>query len=185
MIIGYARVSTTGQSLDGQKEELLKNGAQYIYQEKKSGKNLSREALQDCLENLRAHDTLMVTKLDRLGRNTKDALNILDCLKENKINLKILDTGIDTNTPMGKFFYQLQAMFSELERNYILERTAKGREKAKREGKLTGRPLKHSNERIKLVMEDIISGLDIRESCKFRGVSVPTFYRRMKKLQQA
>ena len=171
---GYARVSTQGQSLEGRKEELLKNGAQYIYQEKKSGKNLSREALQDCLENLRAHDTLMVTKLDRLGRNTK-----------NEINLKILDTGIDTNTPMGKFFYQLQAMFSELERNYILERTAKGREKAKREGRLTGRPLKHSNERIKLVMEDIISGLDIRESCKFRGVSVPTFYRRIKKLQQA
>ena len=185
MIIGYARVSTHGQSLDGQKEELLKNGAQYIYQEKKSGKNLSRKALQDCFKNLRAHDTLMVTKLDRLGRNTKDALNILDYLKENKINLKILDTGIDTNTPMGKFFYQLQAMFSEAEHSYILERSAKGREKAKREGKLTGRPLKHSDKRIKLVMEDIISGLDIRESCKFRGVSVPTFYRRMKKLQQA
>lgn len=184
MIIGYARVSTNGQSLDGQKEELLKNGAQYIYQEKKSGKNLSRLALQDCLENLRAHDTLMVTKLDRLGRNTKDALNILDHLKENEINLKILDTGIDTNTPMGKFFYQLQAMFSELERNYILERTAKGREKAKREGKLTGRPRKYSDKRIKLVMEDIISGLDIRESCKFRGVSVSTFYRRIEELNK-
>ena len=87
MIIGYARVSTHGQSLDGQKEELLKNGAQYIYQEKKSGKNLSRKALQDCFKNLRAHDTLMVTKLDRLGRNTKEALNILDYLKEKKFLL--------------------------------------------------------------------------------------------------
>lgn len=185
MIIGYARVSTVGQDLSIQKELLKKNGAKYIYEEKKSGKNLSREALQDCLINLQPYDTLMVTSLDRLGRSLKHAIDLLDNLEKNNIYLKVLDTGIDTSTPTGKFFYQVQSMFSELERTCILERTAAGREKARRDGKLTGRPLKISNDRIKLVMQDIESGIDIRDACKFRGVSVPTFYRRIKRLQQA
>ena len=184
MIIGYARVSTTDQDLSIQKESLLKNGAKFIYEEKKSGKDLSRLALQDCLENLQAHDTLLVTKLDRLSRSTSDTIKLLDTLSKNQIYIKSINDGIDTSTPSGKMFAQFLAIMAEHERTCILERTSAGREKAKREGKLTGRPLKISNERVRLVMQDIESGIDIREACSFRGVSVPTFYRRMKRLQE-
>ena len=182
MIIGYARVSTTDQDLSIQKESLLANGAKHIYEEKKSGKNLSRIALQDCLENLRSHDTLLVTKLDRLSRSTSDTIKLLDTLSKNKIYIKSINDGIDTSTSSGKMFAQFLAIMAEHERICILERTSAGREKAKREGRLTGRPLKISNERVKLVMKDIESGIDISEACSFRGVSVPTFYRRIKKL---
>ena len=184
MIIGYARVSTTDQDLTIQKESLLKNGAKFIYEEKKSGKDLSRLALQDCLENLQAYDTLLVTKLDRLSRSTSDTIKLLDTLSKNKIYIKSINDGIDTSTATGKMFAQFLAIMAEHERTCILERTSAGREKAKREGKLTGRPLKISNERVRLVMQDIESGIDIREACSFRGVSVPTFYRRMKRLKE-
>lgn len=185
MIIGYARVSTTDQDLSIQKDALLKNGAKYIYEEKKSGKDLSRLALQDCLENLQQHDTLLVTKLDRLSRSTSDTIKLLDTLSKKNIYIKSINDGIDTGTASGKMFAQFLAIMAEHERTNILERTAAGREKAKREGRLTGRPLKISNDRVKLVMQDIQSGIDIREACSFRGVSVPTFYRRIKKIQEA
>lgn len=184
MIIGYARVSTTDQDLTIQKESLLKNGAKFIYSEKKSGKNLQRQALQDCIENLRPYDTLLLTSLDRLSRSTIDMLQLMDTLSKNNIYIKSLYEGIDTKTSSGKMFAQFFAIFAEHHRKNILYITAAGREKAKREGRLTGRPLKISDERVKLVMQDIESGIDIREACSFRGVSVPTFYRRMKRLQE-
>jgi DNA invertase Pin-like site-specific DNA recombinase len=141
MKIGYARVSTTGQSYELQKQKLTEAGCERIMTDKRSGKSTEgREGLQDILEFVREGDTLMVTKLDRLARSVSDITKIVDKLEAKRVDLVVLDnTGIDTRTPQGKLIFHILSAVGELERSLINERTAEGREKAKREGVKFGR----------------------------------------------
>ena len=143
MNVGYARVSTTGQSLAVQLEALKKAGCKPddIFQEKKSGKTAAgRPQLEAALKFVRKGDTLIVTKLDRLARSVYDLHKIAQQLKEKQADLVVLDQGdINTTTKYGKLIFTILGAVAELERDLILERTAEGRAKAKAAGVHMGR----------------------------------------------
>lgn len=153
MKVGYARVSTTGQSLEVQLEALKKAGCtrDSIYQEKLSGKSADgRPQLQAALKFIRKGDTLVVTKLDRLARSVYDLHKIAQQLKEKAADLIVLDQAdIDTTTKYGKLIFTILGAVAELERDLILERTAEGRVKAKAAGVHMGR-------RSKLTADEVV-----------------------------
>jgi DNA invertase Pin-like site-specific DNA recombinase len=141
MKIGYARVSTTGQSLESQIAALHAEGCEEIFQEKLSGKSAdTRHQLQAALLMCRKGDVLIATKVDRLARSMTDLWTIVSKLEEKKAALKILDQPlIDTTRPEGKVVVTLFSYVAETERQLILERTAQGRERAKAKGVQFGR----------------------------------------------
>ena len=182
MIIGYARVSTADQNLDSQIDALKKAGCDELYKEKKSG-IAEREELEKALGYLREGDTLVVTKLDRLGRSLKKLLFLIEEFKERGIHLQSLDDGISTSTSVGNFFFQVVGAFNELERNLIVDRTLKGLSAARARGRTGGRPLKHSDDKIKHVIKLYVDGeISIPDINRMYNISTPTFYRRFKKL---
>jgi DNA invertase Pin-like site-specific DNA recombinase len=143
MIVGYARVSTDGQSLEAQHTALTAAGAERLFAEKQSGIKTDRAALARCLRELEAGDVLLVTKLDRLARSTRDLLNTLAAVAERGASFKSLgDPWADTTTPHGKLMITVLGGLAEFERHLILARTNEGRERAKARGVRFGRKLK-------------------------------------------
>ena len=143
MIVGYARVSTDGQSLDAQHAALAAAGAERVYAEKQSGIKTDRAALARCLRGLEAGDVLLVTKLDRLARSTPDLLNTLAAIGEVGARFKSLgDPWADTTTPHGRLMLTVLGGLAEFERHLILARTNEGRQRAKARGVRFGRKLK-------------------------------------------
>ncbi|HDD5929514.1 TPA: recombinase family protein [Staphylococcus aureus] len=137
--IGYARVSTRDQSLDSQIDALEKYGCERIFSEKVSGLKAKRTELDNCLDYLREGDVLVIYKLDRLGRTTKQLIELSQWFDNNKIDLQIIDMNISTKDPMGKMFFTMMSAFAELEANLISERTKKGLEVARSRGLKGGR----------------------------------------------
>lgn len=137
--IGYARVSTRDQKLDSQIDMLKARGCHRIFSEKASGRKVNRTELDKCLDYLREGDTLVIFKLDRLGRTTKQLVELSQYFEDNKINLEILDMKINTNDAFGKMFFQLMSAFAELEANLLSERTKRGLESARARGHYGGR----------------------------------------------
>lgn len=132
--IGYARVSTQDQSLDGQIDTLEEYGCERIFSEKASGRKTKRTELDKCLDYLREGDILVVYKLDRLGRTTKQLIELSQWLDENSIDLHIIDMNVSTKDAMGKMFFTMMSAFAELEANLLSERTKKGLEAARARG---------------------------------------------------
>jgi DNA invertase Pin-like site-specific DNA recombinase len=141
MKIGYARVSTQEQTVDVQVEQLSKIGCDKIYQEQQSGKSADdREELNKLLEFAREGDVIHVTKVDRIARNTIDALKIADTLAAKNAGLVFHDLGdIDINSDVGRVIYTTISAFAEMERKRILQRCNEGRALAKAEGRHLGR----------------------------------------------
>ena len=139
--IGYARVSSTGQSLEVQKELLIKAGCEKMFQETRSGKQgQDRPKLKEALNFIREDDTMVVTRLDRLARSVYDLHRIAQELKDKGAGLiAINQPEIDTTTKYGKLVFTILGGVAELERDLILERTAEGRARAKAAGKHLGR----------------------------------------------
>lgn len=135
--IGYARVSTTGQSLDAQLNAL--SNCDKIFQEKISGAKDDRPQLQLMLEFVREGDSVVVTKLDRLARNTRHLLEIAEFLSGKQVTLKIQNLGIDTGTPTGKLMLTMVGAIATFERELMLERQAEGIALAKQKGHYKGR----------------------------------------------
>ncbi|WP_088869677.1 recombinase family protein [Aeromonas veronii] len=141
MIVGYARVSSVGQSLDVQLEKLHEAGAEKVYQEKVSGKSTTNRAqLQAMLEFVREGDTVMITKLDRMGRSLADLLDIVNGLEEKGVSLRVLDQSIDTGSAQGRLMLSMLGAFAEFELELRKERQMDGIAKAKTDGKYMGRP---------------------------------------------
>ncbi|WP_214761755.1 recombinase family protein [Exiguobacterium sp. s129] len=173
--IGYARVSTLDQNLDSQLDQLKKAGCTKIFQEKASSVK-KRPELEKCLDYLREGDTLVVWKLDRLGRTTKKLLELIDDLKERGINLQIITLGVDTSTAAGRLFFTMMAGLAEMERELIRERTNAGLQAARARGRLGGR--KPIDEQImvrammmyeaKMTVDDITKTLDISRSTFYK-----------------
>jgi DNA invertase Pin-like site-specific DNA recombinase len=142
MVIGYARVSTHDQNLDLQLDALLKAGcdAKNIYKDTISGAKTEREGLQNALSHLRAGDTLVVWRLDRLGRTLKQLIGLINRFNAGDIGLKSLQESIDTTTSGGKLVFHIFGALAEFEREVIKERTNAGLKAARARGRLGGRP---------------------------------------------
>ncbi len=127
MIIGYARVSTTGQSLDGQTDMLAQNGCERIYSEKISGVKKERPQLDRMMDSLRSGDTVIITELTRLGRSVKELLSIIERIHEAGASIKSLrETWLDTTTPQGNLLLTIFAGLSQFERDLTRQRTKAG-----------------------------------------------------------
>ena len=139
-ILGYARVSTDGQTLDAQLCQLREAGAEKVFSEKVSGAKTDRQELRKVLRALKQDDVLIVTKLDRLARSLRDILNVLDTISRNGAKFKsINEPWADTTTDMGKFLTNILGSVAELERSLILQRTSEGRQRAMANGVRFGR----------------------------------------------
>lgn len=182
---GYGRVSTQVQNEARQVEALLNQGIERedIITDKASGKNTDRPGLKGLLEKVRAGDTVVVVSIDRLGRNTKDVLNIVEKLQGKGVKLVSLHEGFDTSTPMGKCVLTVLAGFAELERANILERQAEGIAIAKREGRFQGRRPKELPELEDIYNEWRRGDLSIVRAAKLLGVSRSTLYRRIQQYE--
>lgn len=188
MKIGYARVSTTGQDLAGQLEILQAEGCERIYKDKYTGTKADRPEFQDMLKALRAGDTLVVTKLDRLARNTKEGIEIVQDLFNRDIKVHVLNVGLLENTSMGNFFLTTMLAVAELERNMIVERTGEGRERAKKQGKHMGRhgrPKKDIERALKLYDERETNGMSVNDIVELTKVPRATVYHEVNKRKAA
>ena len=148
--VGYARVSSLSQSTDIQKEALTKASCDHVRTEKKSGRSTEgRTELATILDFLQEGDVLCVHKLDRLGRNTRDVLNLVHELSERGCSLQVLEPAIDTSGPMGTMMLTVLGMVSEMELGFIKERQKAGIEKAKANGVYKGRPMSLDHDKIR------------------------------------
>ena len=177
-IVGYARVSSVGQSLDLQIEKLKTYGCSKIYTEKKSAVDQKRPELLKCLDYVRdKDDTLVVTKLDRIARSSLHLGKIVEKLKDKEVNFVVLDQNIDTTTSYGRLTFQILSSVAEFENEIRRERQKEGIEKAKRDGKQLGRKRSIKVEIIKSVMSDIDKNKSISTILKTHKISNGTFYR--------
>lgn len=177
MMIGYARVSTQDQNLDLQTEALTRAGCEKIYEDKISGVRVERPGLTRALEMLREGDTLVVWKLDRLGRSVKQLVDMVGELHKRGIQFKSLTDAIDTGTPAGRFFFHVMASLAEMERELIIERTRAGLDAAKQLGRKGVRKPKMTSSKVESAKKLLASGIPPRDVAKDLGVSVPTLYR--------
>lgn len=179
--IGYARVSTRDQNLDLQLDALRKAGVddKYIFSDKKSGRVSEREGLAKALSHLREGDTLVVYKLDRLGRTVKQLVELVDSLHNQGVGFASLTERIDTSTAQGKFFFFVMSAMSQMERELIAERTRAGLNAARARGKPAGAPVKFTEEKIKSAVALLNSGVQPKVVAAQMGVSVSTLYRKL------
>jgi len=179
-IVGYARVSTSEQSLEIQHEALKKAQCKKVFSEKASGNTKEgREKLQECLNYLREGDTLVITRVDRLARSILDLQKISKQLNESGIKLKATDQPIDTSTPAGKAFFDMLGVFAEFETNIRKERQLEGIEKAKRAGKYKGRK-PTARAKSDQVMTMLESGLDKKDIAAQLNIGIASVYRIIK-----
>ncbi|TGT56612.1 recombinase family protein [Mesorhizobium sp. M00.F.Ca.ET.170.01.1.1] len=171
-VIGYARVSTSGQGYETQVTRLEAHGAEKIFSEKKSGLDGKRPGLAQCLEYVREGDTLLVTKLDRLARSTADLYRIVTDLTEKGVAFKVLDDSlVDTTTRTGKLVLGILALIAEFETDIRRERQMEGIAKAKADGRIGGRP-KVIDEAMELRISELRQGgLSIRKIAAEVGLS--------------
>ena len=172
--VGYARVSTGGQCLEVQLRALAE--CNKVFQEKVSGASDDRPQLTLLLDYVKEGDVMMVTKLDRLARNTRHLLEISEFLQHKQVALRILNLGIDTSTPTGKLMLTMIGAIATFERELMLERQAEGIELAKRRGVYKGRKptaMAKGNEVLALVAK----GLPRTEIAKRTGISISSVQR--------
>ena len=162
-LVGYARVSSTGQDLTIQLDKLQGYGCRRVFEEKKSGTSANRAELQECLRYLRADDTLVVSKLDRLARSTLHLTQIAHDLEQRNINLVVIDQAIDTTTPTGKLLFNMLASIAEFETAIRAERQAEGIAKAQANGVQFGAKPKVSAEQVREMRQKRSDGVLIRE----------------------
>src|SRR5262245_11523739 len=178
MIVGYARVSTDGQSLEAQQAALKSGGAERTYSEKISGAISDRKALGKALRELQTGDVLLVTRLDRLARSTRDLLNILDGISKAGAKFRSLaDAWADTTTPHGELMITILAGLATFERHLIRARTDEGRKRAQARGVRFGRPLKLTAFQIKEALARREAGEPLTDIGRSYGVSHSTISR--------
>ena len=164
MKYGYARVSTDGQSVTAQVAQLTKAGCAKVFRETASGAQTNRAQLRKALDQLEAGDVLMVTRLDRLARSTRDLLNTLAAVTDRKAGFRSLgDTWADTTTPHGRLMLAVLGGLAEFERDLIRARTSEGRKRAVARGVKLGRPPKLTPHQRKEALRRLDAGETTRE----------------------
>lgn len=191
MIYGYARVSTIGQmrdgnSLDSQERELRENGAEVIFRENFTGTKKHRPELDKLMVQIQEGDTLIVAKLDRIARSTRDGLEIIDELLEKGVSINILNMGKFDNSPSGKLMRTIFLAFAEFERDMIVQRTQEGKSIAReREDYKEGRKRIDIPD-FEIFLEKQKNGeLTVSECCRQLGITRPLWYKRCKELEVA
>jgi DNA invertase Pin-like site-specific DNA recombinase len=174
-IVGYARVSSFGQSLEVQLDKL--SHCEKVFQEKKSGRTDNRAELQNCLTYLRDGDTLVITKLDRLGRSIRDLLNIINQLEKNNVSFQVLDQQIDTSTPSGKLLLHMLGAIAEFENDLRASRQSEGIQKALSNGVQFGRKSKLTDDEVLAMRGKREAGTKIKDLMAEYGLSKASIYR--------
>ena len=188
MIYGYARVSTKGQAKDGnsleyQEEELKKAGASKIFQESFTGTKTNRPVLDKLLKQLNDGDTVVVTKLDRIARNAKSGLELIDQILDKGCSIRILNMGMFDTTPTGKLMRTVMLAFAEFERDMIVQRTQEGKSIAKQNKDFKeGRPKKYSPDQMKHAYELLQQGNTYSVIERMTGISKSTLIRYKNKM---
>lgn len=177
MLIGYARISTQDQDLSLQTAALEKAGCEKIFTDKISGNKTDRPGLNLAFSHLRPGDTLVIWKLDRLGRGVKSLIDLITKLESQKINFQSLTEQIDTSTPTGRFFFHVMASFAQMERELIIERTRAGLAAARQKGRIGGRKRSMTHGKIEAAKKLFKAGELPKDIAKNLGVSIPTLYR--------
>ncbi|WMB99139.1 recombinase family protein (plasmid) [Lactococcus cremoris] len=180
MKIGYARVSTFEQKLESQIEVLKEAGAEEVFQEKFTGTTIERPQFNLVFKKLKDGDTLIVTKLDRLARNTREVLEIVQSLFNRGIKVHILNIGLIDNTPTGQLIFTIFSAFAQFERDLIVTRTQEGKNFAKLHDPSfrEGRPQKFTEEQIQFAYELKQQGMTYKMIERKTGISIATQKRR-------
>ncbi|MDB1035403.1 recombinase family protein [Phocaeicola vulgatus] len=181
--VGYARVSTREQNLSSQIDALNNAGCIRIFTDKISGKEFKREGLTACLDYLRADDTLVIYRLDRLGRSVKEMLDLCAKLEQRRIKLVSLQDNLDTSTAVGRFTMQILASLAEYNRNLILEGCKAGIEAAQKRGVKFGRKTGSTTKKPKkeAVITMYKAGTSIKDIMSITGIkSIQTIYNYLK-----
>jgi DNA invertase Pin-like site-specific DNA recombinase len=180
-IVGYARVSTAGQSLDAQIKALTEAGvdSENLFQEKQSGAKADRKELANVLKFVRKGDTLIVTKLDRIARSTRHLLEIADTLEKKKVTFKVLIINLDTSTPTGKLMLTMLGAVAQFEREIMLERQAEGFAIAKAQGRIKGRP-STAQDKAADVVNLASEGMTRQAIANELGIGIASVYRILK-----
>lgn len=183
MKIGYARVSTHEQNTAMQKLALKQAGCEKIYTDTASGVRTDRPGLESAFNQLRAGDTLVVWKLDRLGRSLQQLIQTIKTLQENKIGFQSLQESIDTTTSGGKLIFHIFSALAEFERDVIRERTKAGLTAARARGRLGGRPSLLTPKKVARLKKLYDARKNtVEEICRIFDISRPTFYNYINKV---
>ena len=181
MLIGYARVSTSDQTLDLQKDALEKAGCGRIFTDTASGAKAERVGLDEAMSHLREGDTLVVWRLDRLGRSLRHLIETITALASRGIGFKSITESIDTTTSGGKLIFHIFGALAEFERDIIRERTQAGLNAARARGRKGGRPKSLTGRKIEMARQLYNSRMHtIDELCKTLNISRATLYRYIK-----
>ena len=185
MKIGYARVSTGLQNLNLQEDRLNQYGCEKIFSDHISGAKSKRPGLDRAIEFARAGDTIVVWRLDRLGRNMEDLITLVNELNNRGVSFHSLEENItmDKSSSTGQLLFHLFAAFAEFERNLILERSSAGRIAARARGRYGGRPEKLNNKDLKLLKTLYDNGTPIKTIAEQWQVSRTTIYRYLNKIE--
>ncbi|MBC8186317.1 recombinase family protein [candidate division KSB1 bacterium] len=178
MKVGYARISTDDQKLDLQSDALQGEGCSKVYKDIASGGKAERKGLFDAIKFMRKGDTLVVWKLDRLGRSLKDLIKVVNKLNKGGIFFKSMQENIDTASSGGKLTFHLFGALAEFERDIIRERTQAGLQAARARGRIGGRP-KVMNEKMAMLAKELMANPNnsAKEVANTLGVSRATLYR--------
>ena len=185
MKIGYARVSTGLQNLDLQMDRLKEYGCEKIFTDNVSGSKSKRPGLDNVIEFARNGDSVVVWRLDRLGRNMQDLINLVNELNKRGVSFYSIEENItmDKSSSTGQLLFHLFAAFAEFERNLILERSTAGRISARARGRYGGRPEKLNNKDLKLLKTLYDNGTPIKTIAEQWQVSRTTIYRYLNKIE--
>ena len=182
MIFGYARVSTSGQSLEAQEQELKNFGAEKIFSDVFSGAKNNRPELNKLLKIIKSGDTLIVTKLDRIARSLIQGVQLIENLSDKGVIINVLNMGIIDNSPTGKLIRNIMLCFSEFERDIIIQRTQEGKAIARQKKDFhEGRPKKFSRAQINLALE-LLNDYSYNKVSEMTGISVSTILRAHRKM---
>ncbi|MGC0889437.1 recombinase family protein [Pantoea agglomerans] len=177
MLIGYIRVSTNDQNTDLQRIALQSADCELIFEDRISGKTSDRPGLKKALRCLQPGDTLVVWKLDRLGRSMRHLVMLTEELRERGVNFRSLTDSIDTSTPMGRFFFHVMGALAEMERELIVERTRAGLAAARDKGRVGGRRRKMTAETVERARRMLAQGATLLQVSLVLDVSEKTIYR--------
>src|SRR3954470_17476879 len=181
MQIGYARVSTNEQNLDLQRDALKTAGCEQIYTDQVSGTTAQRPGLEQALSHLRTGDTLVVWRLNRLGRSLKHLIETVNDLQEKGIGFKSITESLDTTTSGGKLVFHIFGALAEFEREIIRERTQAGLQSARARGRTGGRPKALTDKQVDMLNQLAANkNRSVDEICRTLGISRMTYYRYVK-----